>query len=108
ANQLSSKWWTFLLRGIVALALAAFAFASPGTMATGLAYVFAAYFIISGIAAIVAGISLTGAGSWWSLILLGIVQAALGFMMLTQPGAGPLALAYLFAIWMISTGVVEV
>lgn len=106
-SQLSAKWWTFLLRGLAALALAAFAFASPGTTATALAYVFAAYFLVSGVAALFAGISLTGAGSWWTLTLLGVVQCALGFMMLTEPGAGPLALAYLFAIWTISTGALE-
>jgi uncharacterized membrane protein HdeD (DUF308 family) len=51
-KQISSKWWTFLLRGIVALALAAFAFAAPATVARGLVYVFAAYFIISGVTAL--------------------------------------------------------
>jgi uncharacterized membrane protein HdeD (DUF308 family) len=39
---------------------------------------------------------------------MGIVDAALGIIMLTQPGMGPLALAYLFAIWMIMNGVTEI
>jgi len=107
-SQLSSRWWTFLLRGIIALALAVFAFMMPAAMATALVYIFAAYFIISGVATIAAGVSLTGAGSWWLLILLGIVEAILGFIMLTEPGAGPLALAYLFAIWVILTGTTEI
>ena len=107
-NQLSSKWWLFLLRGIVALALAAFAFALPGTIAIGLVYVFAAYFIFNGVVTLFTGFSFTGAGHWWLLVLMGLVQAALGVIMLVQPGAGPLALAYLFALWMISTGVMEI
>jgi len=107
-NQLTSKWWTFLLRGIVALALAAFCLISPGSTAVALVYVVAAYFVISGVVAIVAGVAFTGAGSWWALVLMGIVQAALGFIMFTQPGMGPLALAYLFAIWMIMGGVTEI
>lgn len=107
-NQLSSKWWTFLLRGIVALALAAFAFFSPATMASALVYVFAVYFILSGLAALFAGVSFAGVGHWWSLVLMGIVQAALGFIMLAEPGVGPLALAYLFALWMVTTGVMEI
>jgi uncharacterized membrane protein HdeD (DUF308 family) len=107
-NQLSDRWWTFLVRGIVALALAAFAFMMPGTMATALVYIFAAYFIISGVVTVFAGVSLTGAGSWWALILLGVVEAVLGFIMLAQPGAGPLALAYLFAIWVILAGTTEI
>jgi uncharacterized membrane protein HdeD (DUF308 family) len=107
-NQLSAKWWTFLLRGIVALVLAACAFGAPGATAGALVYIVAAYFIISGIAAIVAGFSFTGLGHWWALVILGIVQGALGFLMLAQPGYGPLALAYLFAIWTIMTGVTEI
>jgi uncharacterized membrane protein HdeD (DUF308 family) len=106
-QQLSAKWWTFLVRGIVALGVAAFAFSSPGGTALALVFVVAAYFIVSGVAAIVAGISFTGVGHWWAMIPLGIVQAALGVYMLSVPGIGPLSLAYLFAIWMITSGVAE-
>src|SRR5271165_948867 len=107
-GQVSSKWWTFLVRGIAALALAAWAFSSPGTMAAGLVYVFAAYFIISGVAEIVAGFSFTGVGHWWALVFLGIVSAFLGFIMLAEPGAGPLALAFFFAIYLMVTGLTEI
>jgi uncharacterized membrane protein HdeD (DUF308 family) len=107
-NQLSSKWWTFLVRGLVALVLAAFALGSPAATANGLAYVVAAYFILSGITAIVAGFSFSGVGNLWALVLMGVAQGALGFLMLAAPGAGPLALAYLFATWMIMTGVTEI
>jgi uncharacterized membrane protein HdeD (DUF308 family) len=107
-NQLSSKWWTFLVRGIVALVLAAFALSRPGTTANVLVYVVAAYFIVSGVTAIVTGFSFSGVGHWWTLVIMGVVQGGLGFLMLAEPGAGPLALAYLFATWMIMSGVVEI
>ena len=107
-NQLSSKWWTFLVQGLVALALAAFAFTAPSATASALVYVIAAYFIVSGVASLVAGVSFTGIGHWWELILMGIVQGALGFVMLAQPGVGPLALAYFFAVSMFSTGLMEI
>lgn len=107
-SQLSSKWWTFLLRGLVALAIAAFAFTSPETMAKGLVYLFAAYFIVSGVVAFVAGFSFTGVGHWWALILMGLVQAALGIIMLAEPGAGPLALVFFFAVWLMTSGVLEI
>ena len=107
-NALSGKSWTFLLRGVVALALAVFFFAAPASAANVLIYVVAAFFIISGLLALFAGLSMTGVGSWWFLILLGIGQLALGIIMLTQPGAGPLALAYLVAIWAFSTGLMEI
>jgi uncharacterized membrane protein HdeD (DUF308 family) len=107
-NQLSSKWWTFLLRGIVALAVAAACLMMPVLAAGALVYVAAAYFIIAGVVSIVAGFSFTGTGSWWLFVISGIVQAFLGFLMLSQPFMGPLALAYLFATWTIMTGVTEI
>jgi uncharacterized membrane protein HdeD (DUF308 family) len=107
-NQLSAKWWTFLVRGILALVLAALALAAPVATAAALVYVFAAYFIISGVVALFAGFSFNRVGHWWTLILMGIVQALLGFVMLFEPLAGPLALAYLFAIWMVTSGMLEI
>jgi uncharacterized membrane protein HdeD (DUF308 family) len=106
-QQLSAKWWTFLVRGIVALGIAAYAFTSPDGTTTALVYVVAAYFIVSGVAALVAGISFTGVGQGLAAIPLGIVQAALGLYMLGVSGIGPLAFAHLFAIWTITTGVAE-
>jgi hypothetical protein len=35
-RYITSKWWTFVLRGVVALALAALAFAAPSAMAGAL------------------------------------------------------------------------
>ena len=106
-NQLTSKWWTFLLRGIVALALAVFAFTAPSSAATALVYIFAAYFIISGVTSFFAGVSFTGVGYWWAYVLMGFVQTVLGILMLAEPGAGPLALAYIFALWLIMSGTLE-
>jgi uncharacterized membrane protein HdeD (DUF308 family) len=108
AERLTSRWWTFVLRGVVALALAVFAFSAPGTLAALLVYIVGAFFIVSGLVALYAGVSLTGVGHWWLLILTGVAQGFLGIVMLSQPGAGPLALAYLVALWAFSTGFMEI
>lgn len=105
---LASKWWTFLLRGLIAISLAVFAFMAPATMSTALVYIVASFFILSGLLTLFSGISLTGVGNWWLLIIFGIGQGALGILMLAKPGAGPLALAYLVAIWAFSTGLMEI
>ncbi len=73
-----------------------------------LVYVVGAFFLVSGVVALFAGISLSGAGHWWLLILTGVAQGFLGIVMLAEPGAGPLALAYLVAIWAFSTGLLEI
>ena len=106
-NRLTANWWTFLVRALVAFAIAVWAFASPGTMATGLVYLLAAYFIITGVMSVFAGFSFAGTGHWWALILVGVLEAFLGVYMLTTPGVGPLALAYIVALWSIATGLLE-
>jgi uncharacterized membrane protein HdeD (DUF308 family) len=107
-DQITANWWTFVVRGVFALAIAAFAFAAPTKMAAGLVYFVAAFFIVSGLVSVFAGISFTGSGHWWALILMGLVQGALGIYMLATPGVGPLALAYLVAIWAFSAGLLEI
>jgi len=108
AQSITSKWWTFLVRGILALALAFFVFSQPAATAEGLVYIVSAFFILSGIAAIAAGVSFTGVGQGWLLILMGLMQAALGIIMIAQPSTGPLALAYLVAVYAISSGLMEI
>ncbi|MGD0473493.1 MAG: DUF308 domain-containing protein [Candidatus Velthaea sp.] len=105
---LSGKWWTFLLRGIVALCLAVLVFAQPAATAGALVSIAAAYFVSSGALALLAGISFSGIAHWWSLVLMGIAQMFLGIVMFNEPGAGPLAVAYLIAIWSFSTGLMEI
>lgn len=108
AQSITSKWWTFLVRGILALILAAAVFIYPLAAASALVYLVAAYFIIAGFAQIAGGVAFTGAGHWWLLVLTGIMSVFLGFIMLTQPGMGPLALAYLVAIYAIFNGLMEI
>jgi uncharacterized membrane protein HdeD (DUF308 family) len=107
-SGLSAKWWTFLVRGILALILAAVAFVAPGATAVSFVFILGAYFIISGIAVFISGFSPTESGRWWSLLILGPLQIVLGLAVLAEPGAGALTLAFLFAIWMIMTGAMEI
>ncbi|MBV8355389.1 MAG: HdeD family acid-resistance protein [Candidatus Eremiobacteraeota bacterium] len=108
AQAITGRWWTFLVRGVFALLLAAVVFLYPIQAATGLVYLVAAYFVISGVTQIAGGVAFAGAPHWWLLILTGAMSVFLGFIMFTQPGMGPLALAYLVAIYAIFNGITEV
>lgn len=108
AQTITDKWWTFLVRGILALILGVAVFAYPVATAAVLVYFVAAYFIISGLAQIAGGVALSGAGHWWLLILTGAMSTILGFVMVSQPGMGPLALAYLVATYAIFNGLTEI
>jgi uncharacterized membrane protein HdeD (DUF308 family) len=107
-QRLTGKWWTFLLRGALALALGLLAFVAPGPTAGALIFLLAAYFVLSGALSLYAGISFTGTGHWWALVLMGILQIALGLIMVVIPLAGALSLAYLCAVWAIASGSMEI
>jgi uncharacterized membrane protein HdeD (DUF308 family) len=107
-SALASKWWTFLLRGVLAIVLAAFAFFEPAVTAASLVVVFGAYFIATGVLSIVAGVAANGKGHWWALLIIGPVQIILGMAVFAAPAAGALTLAYLFAIWVMTTGALEI
>ena len=108
AQAISSRWWTFLVRGVLALALGAIVFAYPGPTATALVYLVAAYFIFSGFVQVAGSAMFAGVGQWWLLLLTGAMSVFLGFVMFTQPGMGPLALAYLVAIYAMFNGLMEI
>lgn len=108
AKTLTDKWWTFLLRGIVALVLGLAVFAYPVAAAGALVYLVAFYFIVSGSAQVLGGIAFSGVGRWWLLVLTGAMSIVLGIIMLAQPGMGPLALAYMVAMYAMFNGLMEI
>jgi uncharacterized membrane protein HdeD (DUF308 family) len=105
-GMLAQNWWTFVLRGVVALAIGILAFVNPGVTLIALIAVFAAYAIFDGVLAVAAGVSVEG-GPRWLLILGGILGLAIGILTIYRPDVTALALVYLIAIWAIGTGVAE-
>ena len=108
AQMVTDKWWTFLVRGVAALILGVAVFAYPLAAAHALVYIVAAYFIVSGVFQVAGGLATSGIGRWWLLIITGAMSVILGFIMFTQPGMGPLALAYLVAMYAIFNGITEI
>ncbi|HZO94838.1 MAG TPA: DUF308 domain-containing protein [Candidatus Baltobacteraceae bacterium] len=107
-ENVTSRWWTFLVRAVAAAAVAVLAFASPGWMTVALVYTVGALLLVSGASAIAAGVGFAGRGSWWALLIMGFAQGVLGIIMLAEPGLAPLALAYMFSVWLVSTGLLQV
>jgi uncharacterized membrane protein HdeD (DUF308 family) len=109
AASVSKTWPTFAWRGILALILAAIAFAYPGQTATVLTYAFGAYILLNGFAMLAAGFGFSSLrGPWLALVLLGLVSIVAGLYMLAQPALGALTLAYTIALWAIAAGVLEI
>lgn len=102
---LTKNWWMVLLQGILTIGLGIAAFAWPGLTLSVLLVVLAAYFIIEGIAAVLASIRGEG-GIWYALA--GIAGVVAGVVLLLRPGMSAYALLIVIGLWALVRGFIEV
>jgi len=107
--ELARWWWTFILRGILAIAFGILAFFAPGLGIAVLVGLFAAWAIIDGATNLLSGIRSRGRDkSWWLEILEGIVGIVAGGIALIFPLLAAEALVLIIAAWAIITGILEI
>jgi uncharacterized membrane protein HdeD (DUF308 family) len=107
--ELARWWWTFVLRGILAIAFGIVAFFAPSLGIAVLVGLFAAWALIDGVTSIVAGIRTRGRDrSWWLEILEGIAGIAAGLLALIFPAFAAEVLVLIIAAWAIITGILEI
>ena len=107
--ELSRYWWTFILRGVLAILFGIVAFVSPPTTIAVLVILFGAWALVDG------GFHIAGAirgrsrdRSFWLAILEGAVSIIAGLIALVFPGLAAAAILLLISAWSIITGVIEV
>ena len=106
---LARWWWTFIVRGVVAILFGVLAFAAPGFGIGLLVGLFAAWALIDGVNNLLTGIRTRGQDrSWWLEILEGVVGVAAGVVALLLPTIAAEFLILLIAAWSIVTGVLEI
>lgn len=106
---LARWWWTFVLRGALAILFGVVAFLAPGLGLGILVGLFAAYAIIDGVGSLIAGVSGRRTDrSWWIEILEGIAGIAAGAIAIAFPGFAAEALLIIIAAWAIVTGAFEI
>lgn len=107
-DNVASKWWLLLLRGIAAIFVAIVAFIHPGDTLVAMVLVLGAYACFAGILAIVAAFSGFGSDHWWALLLEGIVAIVAAGIIWSWPLASTLAFVYFVAAWLIVSGILQV
>jgi uncharacterized membrane protein HdeD (DUF308 family) len=104
---LMRNWWALALRGVVAILLGILAFLWPGMTLTVLVWFFAAYLLVDGVFAVVAGLrAAQGHERWWPLAIEGGLDLLAGAVALLWPGLVLLTFIYIAACWAILTGLV--
>ena len=107
--EIARWWWTFIIRGLVAVAFGVLAFLAPAWGIALLVALFGAWALIDGVTGLVGGIRSRGRDrSWWLAILEGIVGIVAGAFVFLFPAQAAMALIFIIAAWAIITGVFEI
>ena len=106
---LARWWWTFILRGVLAIAFGVLAFVAPTWGLAILVALFGAWALIDGITSVWTGIRTRGTDrNWWLEILEGVVSILAGIIALVLPALAADVLTLLIAAWAIVTGAVQI
>lgn len=106
---LARWWWTFVVRGLLAIAFGILAFFAPGLGIAVLVGLFAAWALIDGVTNIAAGVgSRQTDRSWWLEVVEGLVSIGAGVIALLFPVFAAEILVIIIAAWSVVTGVFEI
>jgi uncharacterized membrane protein HdeD (DUF308 family) len=107
--ELARWWWTFILRGVLAIAFGVVAFVSPPATIAALVLLFGAWALVDGVFHIAGAIRDRSRNrSWWLAVLEGVVSIIAGVLALAFPAFAALSVLLIISAWSILTGVVEV
>ena len=108
-GMFAGRWWTMVLRGIVAILFAVLAFAWPGETLRILMLLFGCYALVDGVCILIAAMGGQRRGHHrWLLALEGIVGMALGIVVLRAPVASAVVLLYYMSIWAVALGFLRI
>jgi uncharacterized membrane protein HdeD (DUF308 family) len=103
---LMRNWWALALRAVAAIIFGIFAVLWPGVTLKVLVLLFAAYMLVDGVFAIIAGLRAAERQErWWLLVIEGALDLVVGFIAFFWPGIALLAFVYLVAFWAILSGI---
>ena len=107
-DLIAKYWWTFVIRGLLAIAFGLIALVWPGITLIVLVFLFGFYAVLEGILSIMAAVINRGMRSWWVPLLEGLVSIAVGCVAFIWPGLTAVVLLIFIAIWAILTGLLEI
>lgn len=108
-NVLARNWWTWLIRGIVAIIFGILAFLWPGATILAIGILFGAYALVDGIFAVVAAVRAAETQQrWWPFAVEGIVGILIAAITFYDIRITLLALYFTIAAWAFLTGIFEI
>ena len=103
------QWWVLALQGVLGILFGVLAILFPGIALVTLAYLFAAWAIVSGASQLVEGYRVAEArGRSWPFAVMGVVSIAAGILAALIPGITILGLVLLLGSWLVILGALMV
>lgn len=102
------NWWLLVIRGVAALTFGTLALLWPEAVLEVLVIIFGTFFFVDGLLlSIYAFRNRLNIGSWFGMLLTGLVGIAAGGVALLWPEVTAVAFILLFAIWAIVSGLLQ-
>lgn len=110
--SLAINWWVFVMRGVLALILAALAFLKPDAALLAVTIIFGAFSIVDGAFGLVSAVRKIGKNERWGwLAFSGALSIIAGIVVVVAPLVATLVIAAFLwgsvALWSILTGLLE-
>jgi uncharacterized membrane protein HdeD (DUF308 family) len=104
---LTEHWWTWLVRGALAIIFGVIAFFQPGATALALIWTFGIYAIADGILLIFGAIGgKTDHRIWYAI--WGVVSILAGVVAFAQPALTGITLVWVIAAWAVVIGILQI
>jgi uncharacterized membrane protein HdeD (DUF308 family) len=109
-RELMDHWWIWLVRGVLAIILAALAFAQPAATLEAFTILLGAYFLVDGAISVFDGLGQQPEGrSRWPLLIWGIIAILAGASIFARPlYESALTLTLVVGFWAVVIGVMEI
>ncbi|HEY5527229.1 MAG TPA: DUF308 domain-containing protein [Candidatus Anoxymicrobiaceae bacterium] len=99
------KWWTFLVRGLLAILFGVVVLVWPTATVFVLIILFGCYALVEGLFGIGYSIAKASKGEkFFALLLLGLLGVLVGIIVLARPGVTSLAVIWVIAFWLVLRG----
>lgn len=106
-RKTDTKWWVYIIKGLVELVLAFIIFMNIGMTAVTLTYFVAIWAIVSGCYRVALAISDNYASNRLIGAVTGIIFAIIGIYLLINPSEGALALSKVISILLVVMGILQ-
>jgi uncharacterized membrane protein HdeD (DUF308 family) len=107
--MLAEDWWALALRGVLAVIVGLIALFFPGVTLTAFVLLFAAYMLVDGIFALIAGLRAASRHERsWPLFLEAAADIVAGVIAFFWPAITLLVLVFLVGFWAIFSGVMMI